>query len=375
MGKVVKKKKNPTNFRFAPVNTNPNANEKKLASPVVSEPSVSTSSVVSLTPESSSATSVLFDVDERFLDKTTSSSDVDYRQLETANSTSSSQSVTTIVDSSQEEIIQTQSDIIEIKLKEIAREVEAFNQQQQKELAESQMEIEKQQVSPAATEETTKSVEQNQEDEEEMNKMRSRLLDTMKKKRLLKERLEQEQESLRQQLMQEKLEREQANLLEKQKSEEKENNMKQQHIEKQMYDDISMFRQRLAEHEQLIMSKTSLSKETEASANANNRPAPTRGVSLVVRKIAPIIIQINPREELADSSDDDDEDHDRPVTRAQKIPPVAVVDNPVKTTNLPQLKISVSTSQPAKNSVAQYELDKNESVKSLRDKINLKTYI
>jgi hypothetical protein len=349
--------------------------------------------------------SSMFDVDERLLDKALTSSDVDYRLL---NQNIDSGLVVESLDKAENSV---EIDLVQSKLNEINREVEAYNKQLENDkpgdfliilfkfhnfnyiyfIINSNL--------------FEYSENQSESDEDQLEDLRMMLLDTMNKKRQLAKR-EQEQQQ-------------------------EQSEMKKLKEKEKMNQDISMLKQKLAEHELALSNSNN---QSEASQSSQKVASNTNNIPIMINKpkIAPIIIHLNPNSET--NSDEEDEIAKKRaeaiaalkssalekninlfLSEAKKLANSATINisssNEKQTesklesaqSNIADLdqnrkrKISANVNEPVESKVAktsssnnlaeeaqmrsqlllqrQIEKEKSEMIKSLRDKINLKRFV
>lgn len=229
-----------------PVQFTLSSSDSSLVSPVESQPTVSTFNTNGL------------DVDERFLDKTTCSLDVDYRQLNPVN-------LTTLGTNTQEQLIQS-------ILGSINEKIEMYQKSQEKAKTPpppaplpAPTPIQSLPLAPVPVIDVEEEQKEDEEDEQTMLELKKQLLDTLNQKRIQKK--QQQEEELKQQ-------------------------------EQKNQEDISIFKKKLIEHEQALMATTTEANKTEQVK---------KQTSFVGKaKLLPIIIRVNPNGETSDSEDEED---------------------------------------------------------------------
>lgn len=224
------------------------------------------------------------DLDERFLDTTTTSLDVDYRQLSQIELFKSLEKL---------ELLEEKSELLLIE------EAKGGEEEEEEEKAKKDDETD------------------DEKDEAAMLDLRKTLLDTLNKKRSLKKLQEQE----------EKIDQ-----------------------------DITFYKKKLAEHEQVLF---------ESDLNELKNKAKPSPVPLQKNKIAPVIIRIDPNE----SSEDDDEEDKRKKSNLQEN-----IGLFLKEAKQLANESSLKRKAPEPNeSELKIEQEKKDMIKSLRDRINLKS--
>jgi hypothetical protein len=358
----------------------------------------------------------VFDIDERFLDQTTESADVDYRQL---SSTSLVQSLCSSSNNSNKSHVLNKNKIIQPEivqniLEEINRDVKEY-QLKRNSLDNEKIKHDEEITESADKKENSEPESEDEEEEEEesmidMEDLRKNLLATMNKKRSEKEKAISEQKNPEQ-------EKQPVVIVEEAKENEKIINDEEK--EKKFLRDISLLKQKLIEHEQVLSKKTKDEALRIVSNTFNNFNNNLNAFLQSRPRIAPIIITISPNddhdeesESSSSSSSSSSSDlikgpgesmleqnisqflneakqmvsqthestqkikrklsQDVPPTQ-EKIPKLHNSNQNPNFTNLNETKEAINSME--EELLKKHQQDKNEMIKSLRDKINQKRYL
>ena len=334
-----------------------------LSSPSTNKSSNNSSK--SISPSNEAKQTNILDLDERFIDQTSGKLDIDYRQNSSNENQNFKQFFQSILTVFNDKIEKLNTELSKGNLSTAKQNEEDVNTTVKKDSSNDEIEGEEQKEEEKE--------EEKEEDENEMIQLRMKLLD---QKNQIKKQKEEHERQMRLKLI------ERENEKKKKEEQQSEERKKRKEIEEnQMNQDLEVFKRKLEQQEQEFIKNSKTIESSNDKQKQINAFKP--------KQISPVIIRINPNDSTSDE-EDNAENQDCPrsstsklngdlaetfehslnafLNQAKQMVVKNIYDN--KNESRPTQQISKQSEQKATSTE---EIDKKELIKSLRDRINMKS--